>query len=65
MAQKTTLTFPNGNRYEGEINENQRPHGQGKMTYSNGDTYAGEWKDGLKHGHGVYTFTDGETFEGE
>ena len=37
----------------------------GAHAYANGDTYAGEWKDGKKHGQGIYTWADGERYEGE
>ena len=30
--------------------------GQGTFTYSDGDKYEGEWKDGKKHGLGTLTF---------
>jgi len=36
----------------------------GSHAYANGDTYAGEWKDGKKHGQGIYTWADGERYEG-
>ena len=32
-------------KYEGEIT-NGKPNGQGTQTWSNGDKYVGEWKDG-------------------
>lgn len=32
------------------------------MTYSNEDTYEGEWKGGMRHGYGVYTNVDGSKY---
>lgn len=40
------------------------PHGLGKMTYINGDSYEGEWKDGMKVGKGIYKFANGDLYEG-
>mmetsp|Transcript_18526 Transcript_18526/g.35687 ORF Transcript_18526/g.35687 Transcript_18526/m.35687 type:complete len:202 (-) Transcript_18526:282-887(-) len=37
----------------------------GKMFYSDGDKYIGEWKDGQKSGHGTYTWADGRKYVGE
>lgn len=34
-------------------------------TYSNGDTYAGEFRGGQLNGKGVYQFTNGNRYEGE
>ena len=31
-------------------------NGPGTYTYTNGDTYEGEWVDGMRHGQGSYTF---------
>ena len=31
----------------------------GTYTYSNGDKYVGEYKDGKRHGQGTYTFANG------
>ncbi len=31
-------------------------HGFGTYTYSNGDTYEGEWNNNLRHGQGTYTY---------
>ena len=39
--------------------------GQGTQTYTNGEVYVGEFKDGKKHGHGTYTFADGGVYVGE
>ena len=35
------------------------------MTYSNGDKFVGEYKDGERNGQGTYTFLDGTVYEGE
>jgi hypothetical protein len=37
----------------------------GKWSYSNGDTFVGEYKDGKRHGHGTYTFAEGSKYTGE
>lgn len=34
------------------------------MTYFNGDTYEGEWKNSKKSGIGKYTFREGGVYEG-
>ena len=40
-------------------------HGQGTLTFSNGDKYVGEWKDDKAHGQGTYTCADGRKNVGE
>ena len=42
-------------KYEGELNENGKPHGRGKWIYSNRTRtyeYEGEWENGNRHGDG-------------
>ena len=39
----------NGERYEGYW-ANDKAHGTGTLTYSQGDKYKGEWFEGQKHG---------------
>ncbi|MCH1436922.1 MAG: hypothetical protein L7U70_02400 [Flavobacteriales bacterium] len=50
-----TKKYRNGNVYEGEVNQNEEPHGQGTMFYKNGDKYVGAWEDGNRHGQGKMT----------
>jgi len=45
MSGQGTLTFPNGQKYVGEF-ENDQMNGQGTYTRSNGQQFAGEFKDG-------------------
>lgn len=48
-----TYEYSDGRVYSGEF-ENGLPHGKGKMTFPNEDTYDGEWINGKMNGHGVY-----------
>ncbi len=49
--------------------KNGLPHGQGFLTWKqgakNGDTYEGEWENGLKKGKGVWISKNGETYTGD
>jgi hypothetical protein len=42
--------------YVGEYDEAGRYGGQGKATFSNGNRYSGEFKDGMMHGRGTFTW---------
>ena len=50
--------------YVGE-RENGKYHGQGTLTFRDGDKYVGEFKDGMRNGQGTYTFSDGKKYVGE
>lgn len=43
--------------YEGYVNNN-KPDGNGAMTYANGSVYYGKWKDGKWNGQGTYETAD-------
>jgi hypothetical protein len=45
--------------YEGAFKEGKR-HGQGTLTYVEGDDYTGAWFDDLQQGRGKYTYAGGE-----
>ena len=51
--------------YTGETNSKGEPHGQGTMTFADGSTYTGAWKDDKFNGQGTYTFPDGTERTGE
>ncbi len=38
--------------------------GKGKATFENGDTYEGDFMNGIRHGKGVYTYKNGDKFTG-
>ncbi|MBD5116627.1 MAG: TIR domain-containing protein [Ruminococcaceae bacterium] len=44
---------------------NNKPCGEGIMTFLGGDIYDGEWKDGKIDGNGTYTFLSGNVYKGE
>ena len=44
---------------------NESGEGLGKFTFSDGDTYEGEFKDWDMNGQGTYTWSDGRKYEGE
>lgn len=52
-----------GDEYSGSWLDN-KPHGQGVLTTSDGAKYVGEWEGGKAHGQGTYTETDGEKYVG-
>ena len=57
-----TRDYTNG-RYVGEY-RNDKVHGQGTLTFADGDKYVGEWRDNKFHGQGTYTFFNGRVEEG-
>jgi hypothetical protein len=50
--------LPLSNREQG------RRHGQGRASFSNGDSYKGEYKLGQKHGRGVFKWHSGTDYNG-
>ncbi len=60
------LVNQNGSRFEGEFFLGGAcSDGKIIFKYENGDTYEGQWKDGLKHGNGKFTWEDGGAYEGQ
>ena len=67
-----TLTYGKGEleseKYEGEF-KNDKKHGKGIYTSSNGNKYSGEFRNGLKNGQGTLTYgkgeLEGDMYEGE
>jgi clan AA aspartic protease (TIGR02281 family) len=59
-----TRTFPNGNVYVGEF-QNNTFNGQGYLRYADGSTYIGGFLNGQLDGQGASTFPDGGKHVGE
>jgi len=53
----------NGAMYEGALEDDKR-HGQGKLTYANGDVYKGALEDDKRHGQGKLTYANGTMYKG-
>jgi hypothetical protein len=53
-----------GAKYTGGWRDD-RQHGAGKHTYTNGNSFEGHWQDGQKVGKGKFTYADGRNFEME
>ena len=54
-----------GDYYEGFVNEENQPHGFGKMLYASGDMYEGYFENGIKQGTGTMTFNTACIYIGE
>ena len=53
-------------KYKGERSKLGKLHGKGIITYPNGETWEGKFKDGDPYtGKGVYFFPDSSKYEGE
>ena len=55
--------FPNGDKYEGEV-ENNKLNGKGKYYFSEGGYIKGEFIDGFLNGQGERKFVDGSVYTG-
>ncbi|PKU82896.1 phosphatidylinositol 4-phosphate 5-kinase 9 [Dendrobium catenatum] len=58
------LLLPNGDMYSGTI-LGYTPEGSGKYIWSDGHTYEGEWRRGMRHGKGKLTWPSGAVYDGE
>lgn len=63
-ANEGDVTFPNGERYVGELRGGVRS-GHGTYTWPDGRKYSGEFRAGQPDGYGTYSFANGEKYEGE
>lgn len=50
--------------WSGELVDGWIPHGPGKATYANGDSFEGNYDDSKRNGKGKYTYNSGAEYEG-
>jgi len=60
-----TYTYPDGNKYKGEVNFKGEKHGEGEVNFPNGEKYVGNFVNNNYHGLGWYSFVDGTYLFGE
>ena len=54
-----------GASYEGQVDRNRAPNGEGVLTCPNGIRFDGSFVAGKMEGHGVMTSRDGARYEGQ
>ncbi|PRP78011.1 cyclin-G-associated kinase [Planoprotostelium fungivorum] len=59
----TTFTQDELGRYSGQMN-NGKKHGLGKLTWTAGDWYDGEWFQDMKQGKGTMSWSNGDVYTG-
>jgi hypothetical protein len=50
--------------YVGDLNKDDKPEGNGKATFTNENSYEGEWRNGKENGRGIFRNANGDVFEG-
>jgi len=67
---KWSITYPNNNQYTGHAilsSSNSiipTPHGKGRLKYSHGDIYEGDFLNGKRHGKGLCIYVNWDTWRG-
>ncbi|EAR07812.1 hypothetical protein MED297_05189 [Reinekea sp. MED297] len=64
LALAESITLPDGSVYVGEL-QDQRFHGEGRLTWPDGAYYEGAFRDGRMHGLGERVWSDGRRYVGE
>lgn len=65
LAFSPSLSFADGATYVGDLNTEGQLEGPGRMSWSNGDQYDGEFLAGLMHGKGTFISTYSGTYKGD
>lgn len=64
LKQRTHLQLPNGN-YHGEVTGHEPVrHGVGKMIFTDGSYYEGQWMNDKRNGQGIFHFSSGNVYQG-
>ena len=65
VASQIGITESYGWRYEGQVDQGGKYHGQGVWSWSDGVRYEGAQRKGTFHGHGTCTHPDGRVESGQ
>jgi hypothetical protein len=60
---KGDITYVNGNKYKGELDNDGVRYGKGTMKYKNGDEFTGEWN--YYRDNGTLTYANGDVYTGK
>jgi hypothetical protein len=55
-------TWANGDRYDGQFKDGKK-HGTGRINFTNGEKYTGNWIEDERTGRGVFTWPNGDRYE--
>ena len=64
FSEQNIIKFENGCTYEGEWNSQNKRHGFGVYTWTDGSKYSGYWENNTAHGFGRLEHANGEVYEG-
>ena len=58
-------TYPKGSKYDGQMDEKDKRHGLGRLTWKQGSVYDGHWEKNERSGQGVMRWSDNSKYVGE
>jgi hypothetical protein len=58
------VRFAAGGQYDGDLDAELRPHGEGRRAYTDGARYSGSFLHGVRDGHGVCRELNGDEYDG-
>ncbi|GFH57102.1 hypothetical protein CTEN210_13578 [Chaetoceros tenuissimus] len=65
LQHNTVVQFEHG-KYKGAVDDNNDPHGFGKMQYLDGSSYDGPWEHGVRNGkNSTFIFKNKDRFDGQ
>ena len=59
------FNYESGNKYNGQVKNENTLHGKGTFTWSDGKKYVGDFKEGTNEGKGTFYWPDGDKYVGD
>jgi len=65
-SQGSTIKYEEGHVYYGKVNNDEQPHGNGKIEFADDEiiSYEGNWSKSMPHGKGMLIWANGDIYEG-